>query len=350
MKPNVNTSPSQLIEHIDAIIKERLEKNAPTFFTISIEQFGKMTPVAIKQDSSQDFKKLMLKYTSNFELNAVQVDLYSGKSHNVKHPFQSYRIPLKTEDPKEIVLKGFEKDDLKVEQLESSIPVGRYFGEKLETQMQLFRQDIEKQTMMDKLNNLIEKYDEKLKAQEERHNEKVRELEEEIEELHEEIEEYQKEIYKYEKGKHDSLGNIAFATIGSKIAENFAKSEIGMGVLKGLLGKDGFATLQGHLKGIEEEQNQTKKETARVISKEEQSPRQIALNFIHKVGEALDDQHLRMLYDIAELTAKNIKDIEVLWNLAKEIEKQRNKPNTNNSATNSKKEDDEKETDDTKNE
>lgn len=319
-----------MIEHIGEVINERLAQKLPTYFSIAIEQYGKLTPVVFKQENFENFKKLMLKYTSNFELNSIQVELFNGKSRNAKNAFQTFRIPLKKEDLKTIVVK--ERDDTKVEQLENSVSIGRYYDEKFEYQRRILVIEMEKTNLLEKVNNLIEKYEDKLKAQEEKQHEKVKELEEEIESLNEDIHQLEKEIAKNEREKHNSLGNIALGTVGAKMMENFAKSEMGMGVIKGLLGTNGFETLQGHLKGIEQEQTE-RKETSRIITKEEKGAREIALEFIQKVGESLDDQHLRMLYDIAELTAKNIKDIEVLWNLAKEIEKQRNKPVENTQTT-----------------
>jgi predicted RNase H-like nuclease (RuvC/YqgF family) len=320
MKMNGNT-PSELIEHIGDIIKERQVKNLPTYFTISIEQYDKTTPVVEREKGYDNFKQLMLKYTSNFDLNSITVALYHGKSPKVKHPFQNFKIQMKNQSSP-VVLSTNTKDVAKVEQLESSIPVGRYYDEKFDYQMRLMRSEIEKQTLADKLSQIIDKYEEKIKSQEEKNHEKVKELEEEIEELEEDIREFEKEIARNEREKHNSFGNIALGSIGTKIAENFAKSDVGMGVLKGLLGETGFETLQGHLKGIEEEKKQSliNSETARVLTENDaNNPRQVALNFIQKVAEALPDMQLRFLYDIVEMSANNKNDLQILWDLSRQI-------------------------------
>lgn len=222
------------------------------------------------------------------------------------------------------------KDVTKVEQLESSIPVGRYYDEKFDYQMRLMRSEMEKQGLADKLAQIIDKYEEKLKAQEEKNHEKIKELEEEIESLEEDLRDLEKEIARNEREKHNSFGNIALGSIGTKIAENFAKSDVGMGVLKGLLGDSGFETLQGHLKGIEEEKKQelSQNETARVVTQNDtNNPRQVALNYIQKVGETLPDMYLRFLYDIVEMGAKNVNDLQILWDISRQIiAKRKEKP------------------------
>lgn len=324
MKTNGNT-PSQLIEHIGDIIKERQGKNLPTYFTISIEQYDKTTPVAEREKGHENFKELMLKYSSNFDLNSITVALFHGRSPKVKYPFQSFKIQMKNQVTP-VVLTNTNKDVSKVEQLESSIPVGRYYDEKFDYQMRLMRCEMEKQSLADKVAQIIDKYEEKIKAQEEKNHEKIKELEEEISELQEDINDFEKEIARYEKDKHNSFGNIALGSIGTRIAENFAKSDVGMGVLKGLLGDTGFEVLQGHLKGIEEENKQEpQKETARIVTQNDPTnPRQVALNYIQKVGEKLPDMYLRFLYDIVEMGSKNVHDLKVLWDISRQIIVKRN--------------------------
>lgn len=331
-----NNTPSELIDHIGNIIRERQSKSLPTFYTISLEQFEKTTPVAEKEEGYENFKQQMLKYMSDYNLTAISVALFSGKSRNVKTPFQLYKIELKKQNPNTIVIGQSFKEEPAIQQLESSIPVHRYYDEKFDLQMRIMRTELEKQSLSERVTQLVEKYDEKLKAQEDKSHEKIKELEEEINSLQEDIRDFEKEIAKYEKDKHNSFGNIALGSIGARIAENFAKSDMGMGVLKGLLGETGFETLQGHLAGIETENKiqHSENETARIVpSPEAKSPREIALAYIQKIGEQLPDSYLRMLYDIVELVAKNPKDLEVIWNLAQEIQKQRNKANPNPQAT-----------------
>lgn len=324
MKANDRT-PSEIIDYIGDIIRERENKSLPTFYTISIEQYEKTTPVAEKEEGHDNFKKQVLKYMSDYNLTAITVQLFSGKSRNVKTPFQTFKVQLKKQNPT-IILGGIEKNTSEVQQLDSSIPVSRYYDEKFELQMRIMRIELEKQTLTDRIVQLTERYEDKLKEQDSRNGEAVKRFEEEIENLEEEIKELENEILKNEKDKHNSFGNVALGSISARAMEGFAKSNIGTGLLKGLLGEAGYETLQGHLAGIEKEKNEApEKPTARVISETDTDPRTVALNYIQKVGENLPDMYLRMLYDIAEIANKNVQDLQVVWNLIQQIKQQRAK-------------------------
>ena len=330
MKTNDRT-PSEVIDYIGDIIREREQKSLPTFYTISIEQFEKNTPVAEKEQGYDNFKKQVMKYMSDYNLTAFTVQLFSGKSHNVKTPFQTFKVPLKKQNPT-IILGGIEKGSHDAQQLDSSIPVGRYYDEKFELQMRIMRIEMEKQNLADRLILLTERYEDKLKDQDIRNAEKIKNLEQEIKDLEQDIEEFEREISKNEKDKHNSFGNIALGSISARAIEGFAKSNMGTGLLKGLLGDAGYETLQGHLAGIENDKSEKTetpdKPTARIITEpatNNSDPRGLALNYIQKVGENLPDMYLRMLYDIVEMAQKNIQDLQVVWNLMQQIKQQRAK-------------------------
>ena len=352
MKANDRT-PSEIIDYIGDIIRERENKSLPTFYTISIEQYEKTTPVAEKEEGYDNFKKQVLKYMSDYNLTAITVQLFSGKSRNVKTPFQTFKVQLKKQNPT-IILGGIEKSNNEVQQLDSSIPVSRYYDEKFELQMRIMRIELEKQTLTDRIVQLTERYEDKLKEQDSRNGETVKRMEEEIENLEEEIKELENEILKNEKDKHNSFGNVALGSISARAMEGFAKSNIGTGLLKGLLGEAGYETLQGHLAGIEKEKNEVpEKPTARVITENTTDARTVALNYIQKVGESLPDMYLRMLYDIAEIANKNTQDLQVVWNLIQQIKQQRTKTAEQKDApqqTETQKEEDEKDEDETSNE
>lgn len=327
MKTNDRT-PSEVIDYIGDIIREREQKSLPTFYTISIEQYEKTTPVAEKEEGYDNFKKQVMKYMSDYNLTAITVQLFSGKSRNVKTPFQTFKVPLKKQNPT-IILGGVEKGSSDAQQLDSSIPVGRYYDEKFELQMRIMRIEMEKQNLAERLIQLTERYEDKLKEQDSRNTEKIKSLEQEIKELEQDIEDFEKEISKNEKDKHNSFGNVALGSISARAIEGFAKSSMGTGLLKGLLGDAGYETLQGHLAGIENEKSEPpEKPTARIITDpatNSSDPRELALNYIQKVGENLPDMYLRMLYDIVELAQKNIQDLQVVWNLMQQIKQQRAK-------------------------
>lgn len=323
-------NPSELIDYIGDIIREREQKSLPTFYTISIEQFEKTTPVAEKEEGYENYKRQVLKYMSDYNLTSITIQLFSGKSRNVKHPFQSFKVPLKKQNPM-VMFSGADKDPLpEVQQLESAVPVGRYYDEKFEWQMRIMKTEMEKQTLLERINHLTERYEDRIQEQERMMSEKLNLLQKELDEKNEELREFEEEIARYEKGKHDSFGNIALGSIGSRMVENLAKSDFGTGVLKGLLGKEGYATLQGHLAGIENEQHSIQEPSARIITEQQnpKDPRQVALSYIQKMASGLSDMHLRLLYDIVELTEKNQQDLQVLWNIVQQIKKQREKQKT----------------------
>jgi hypothetical protein len=327
MKPTDRT-PSEIIDYIGDLIREREQKSLPTFYTIGIEQYEKNTPVAEKEEGYDNFKKQVMKYMSDYNLTAITVQLFSGKSRNVKSPFQTFKVQLKKQNPS-IHLGFIEKEPAnEVQQLESSIPVGRYYDEKFELQMRIMRCEMDKQNLTDRVLQLTERYEDKLKDQDLRNAEKIKVLEDEIHELEQEIHDFEMEIAKNEKDKHNSFGNIALGSISARAIESFAKSNMGTGLLKGLLGDAGFETLQGHLAGIESEKTETReKPTARIITEpaNNNDPRTHALNYIQKVGESLSDMYLRMLYDIVETAQKNVQDLQVIWNVMQQIKQQRAK-------------------------
>lgn len=327
MKPTDRT-PSEIIDYIGDLIREREQKSLPTFYTIGIEQYEKNTPVAEKEEGYDNFKKQVMKYMSDYNLTAITVQLFSGKSRNVKSPFQTFKVLLKKQNPS-IHLGFIEKEPVnEVQQLESSIPVGRYYDEKFELQMRIMRIEMDKQNLTERLIQLTERYEDKLKDQDSRNAEKIKVLEDQIHELEQEINDFEIEIAKNEKDKHNSFGNIALGSISARAIEGFAKSTMGTGLLKGLLGDAGYETLQGHLAGIENEKIEAPdKPTARIITDttSNNDPRTLALNYIQKVGESLPDMYLRMLYDIAETAQKNVQDLQVVWNVMQQIKQQRSK-------------------------
>lgn len=322
--------PSAQFDYIGDIIKEREQKSLPTYYTISIEQYDKTTPVAEKEAGYENFKQQILKYTSDYNLSSITVSIFSGKSRNVK-AFQTFKVLLNKQTPT-VVFGNTPKESTTIEQIESAIPVSRYYDEKFELQMRIMRTEMEKQSLTERLAQLTERYEDKLKEQGRFNEEKIKQLEQEILELEQDIRDFEKEISKNEKDKHNSFGNIALGSISARAIENLAKSDIGTGVLKGLLGKEGFETLQGHLAGIaQEEANDTPTtQTARIIveSTNSNDPRQIILNYIQKVSQSLQDRELRMLYDVMEVIEKNLKDLELLWNVSQQIKQQRAKANS----------------------
>lgn len=316
-----DSSPSEIIDHIGKVIKERELKSLPTYYTISIEQYDKTTPVAEKEEGVENFKQRMLNYMSDYNLTSITIQLYHGKSRKVQTPFQTFKVPLKKQNPT-VILGSIEKEpEQTVQQLDSSIPVGRYYDERFDWQMRYMTLQNEKNFLAERFSQLSERCDEKLKEQEKRYLEKIQDLEQKLQEKENLVQDFERDIIKQEKDKHNSFGNIALGSIGAHVLEGFIKGKAGTALLKGVLGDAGFQTMQNHLSGVDKEPSQLPAASNdRVISEPDPSDKRgIALQYIQRVAQALENSPLRMLYDIAELAAANPKDLEPLWRDAQEI-------------------------------
>lgn len=320
MKPD--KTPSEIIDYIAEVLRERQSKNLPTYYSISIEQFGSLTPVTERESGSDNFKQLVFKYFSDYNLTAILVQLYSNKSRNTKQPLQVFHIPLKKQNP--LVLSGVsEKSTPEIIPAESSIPIHRHYDEKFDLQMRVVRAEMEKQSLLDKIAQLTERYEDRLKDNENRAKEKINDLQNEVRDLESEIKEFEREIHRYEREKHNSFGNIALGNIGARIAENFARTDMGTGILKGVLGKDGFTQLQSQLQGTAPQSPEAPKEQgARIIETGTgDNPRESQLNYIKKAAEALDENNLKMLYDILEFNSRDPRLLLAYWNQLDSLKK-----------------------------
>ncbi len=77
--------------------KAQANKDHPIYYTISLVRFGAKVPVAYREPSSTDIKVQIEKYSarSSFDPDQIIVELFTGKSHNVKKPFAVYRLDFK---------------------------------------------------------------------------------------------------------------------------------------------------------------------------------------------------------------------------------------------------------------
>lgn len=316
-------TPSELLDHIGDIIRERQQKSLPTFFTLSIEQYEKNTPVAEKEEGYDNFKKLILKYMTDYNLTGITIQLFSGKSRKVKTPFQVFKVALKKQNP--TLTLGNTNDEVpEVQQLENGISVHRYYDEKFELQMRIMRTEMEKQTLVEQVSRITEKYEEKIK-----------DLEQANKELQEEIDEHENEINRIEKSKHNSLGNVALGSVGSHLLEKFVGSKIGLSLLESVLGKESLEGLKGTLSGTNTEALESpQKETARIISEPEtKDPRSIALAYIQKIGLGLQDVTLKLLYDLTEIIANNGQELQIIYSVVQQLKAKRNDIKTENKTT-----------------
>jgi hypothetical protein len=315
-----DNTPSEIINYIAELLRERQNKSLPTYYTISIEQYNKLTPVAEREEGHENFKKEIFKYISDYNLTSILIQLYTGKSRKSKTPIQEFKIPVKKQDL--LILNGLaEKSSPEIAQSENSVPVHRYYDEKFELQMKIMRTEMEKQAFLDKIAQLTDRYEDRIKDNDIRHKERISQLENDIRDLESEVKEFEREIHRYERDKHNAFGNIALGNIGARIAENFARSDMGSGILKG------FTQLQGHIQGSE---NPTapiqKSETnARIIetgSGETNNPRQTNLQLILKASESLDENNQKMLCDILDYHTRDTRLLKAFWEQLESLKNQ----------------------------
>lgn len=319
-----NTTPSELIEHVAQIIKEREAKAIPTYYTIKIEQYGKLTPVAEREQGTDNFKTQMLKYTSDYKATALVVELFHGKTAKVKAPFQTFNVYLTKQNPP-VHLGNVEvaQSDPAIQQIDSSIPAHRHFEEKMDLQLRFLNSEMDKRLLTERLNNIVERYEEKLREQEKRTDEKQKALEDKIAEQNHLISDFEQEIGKYEKEKHNSLGNIVAGSVLSHWSENFLKSKLGKGLLKGFLGNADEGSEQAQLNGTEPKSLPAEENTSPAGSQQANDPRTKAVKYISEVAASLSNTHLQMVYDICTLTLRNPRDLEALWGYGQQIKQVR---------------------------
>src|ERR1700739_851984 len=87
-------TPYEQVRFIRDVIKDRTDKSQPTFFSVKLESFGNVTPLVDKEQGAL-FYDTIIQYLMRYDLSALIVELYHGKSHNIKEPFQTFRILIK---------------------------------------------------------------------------------------------------------------------------------------------------------------------------------------------------------------------------------------------------------------
>lgn len=206
-------SPYEQIRFINDAIKDRQDKNQPTFFSIKLERMGALTPLATKEDGAT-FYDTVIKYLSKYTVSALIVELYSGKSHNVKNPFQTIKINLnRTADLGSVSVLPSE-EEIKVTPAESIVTAEKHFFSLAEKERQLMLLEFENKRLQHELEQLQKK------------NKKRKRY----------ILELEDELSKTEKDKKNSLGNVTLGLAGANAIESFAKSSFGMGILKTVFG------------------------------------------------------------------------------------------------------------------
>lgn len=62
-------------------------------YTIYLVRFGNKVPIVVREPASTDIGQQILKYSNgSFKPDFIVVDLYKGRSHNVKEPFATFKF------------------------------------------------------------------------------------------------------------------------------------------------------------------------------------------------------------------------------------------------------------------
>jgi len=280
-------SPYEQMKFIRDVIKDRTDKSQPTFFSVKLESFGNVTPLVEKENGAL-FYDTIIQYLTRYDVSAIIVELYHGKSHNIKEPFQIFKIVIKRSP--NISLSGIErKDDALTVHSENIISPEKHFQTLAENQFNLLRLQYE--------NEVLKKKNKKKKLY-------IKELESHIEKL--------------EKNKEKSLGNVALGSVASNALENFARSQFGIGILKNVFGaKD--EVLQGLLGNDNSAQGNEPsskasiiKEEPKVLSENEKIRKQI-VDSLTDFLKGADDGVLRLYYELFQLIGSDIKILQSLF-------------------------------------
>ncbi len=290
-------SPYEQIKFIRDVIKDRTDKSQATFFSVKLESFGNITPL-VEKDNGANFYDTIIQYLTRYDIAAIIIELYHGKSHNIKEPFQTFRIILKK--TANITLSGVDKreDTLNPHQ-ETIISPEKHFQTLAENNFNLLRLQYE--------NDVLKKKNKKRKHY-------IKELEGHIEKL--------------EKDKKGGLGNVALGSVASNALENFAKSDFGIAILTKAFGIKS-EVLQG-IVGETKEPAQVEganskaeiiKEPEKELTEKEKVRKQIK-DFINNTLDTADDGTLRLYYEIINITGTNLKLLQAVYvSLKKHSEK-----------------------------
>lgn len=310
-------TPYEQIRFINDAIKDRQDKNQATFFSVKLERFGALTPLATKQNG-ETFYETIIQYLTKYDMTAMVVELYNGKSHNVKDPFQTFKIIVK----RNAELSGLAdfKEDLKVSPTETVITSEKHFFSMAEKERQVMMLEFDLKRLQYEIEELKKK------------NKKKKNY----------IQELEAELGKTERDKKQSLGNVSLGMVGANALEGFAKSAFGIGILtkvfgmkpetlNGLLGTDGIGETQpaNETKSVaslitSEPQAEQKSEllqqaVAQPLTKEQQK-RQEVKKFIVEFLDSCPDATLRLYYELIQYLGS---DIDTLQSVIQQIKSYR---------------------------
>ncbi len=304
-------TPYEQIRFINDVIKDRKDKNQATFFSVKLERSGNVTPL-VEKETGDTFYETLIQYLTRYDISHIIIDLYHGKAHNIKEPFQTFKIAVKRSS--DASLGVIAKDDILITPTENVITTEKHFMGIIEKERQILFLDFE----LKKLQSEIEE----LKKKNKKRKQYILELEAELENK--------------EKTKKQSLGNVSLGMVASNAIENFAKSNFGIGILKNVFGAN--QDMLNGLLGIDENPNDTsseketeQKSTASIITKtkQETSPqseqeklRTYVIKQLTEFLNGLDDGALRLYFEITQLIGKDQNKLQHVYMALKQSSKQ----------------------------
>lgn len=238
------------------------------------------------------------------------MELFNGKSHNVKEPFQTFKIIVK----RNAEISGITaSDDLRVTPTETVITTEKHFFTMAEKERQVMMLEFDLKR--------LQYENEELKRKNKKKKNYIAELE--------------TELGKTEKAEKQSLGNVSLGLVGANAIESFAKSSFGIGILKNVFGMKEEA-LNGLL-GVESNTSQEipdQKSTASIITntdntspikepqtKEEKYRAEIKIH-INQFLDGCNDKTLRLYYELVQYLGA---DTETLTSVLQQIKSFREK-------------------------
>jgi hypothetical protein len=235
----------QQIRFINEVIHDRKQKNQATFFSIKLESGGKQTPL-VERENGDTFYDTILQYLTKYEVNAFIIELYHGKAHNIKEPFQRFTIPVKKSIEVNLGYADLERFETKAQELkvtpsESVVSSERHYSSLFDREKQLLFIEFELKKLQSE-NDLLKK-----KCKKRKHY----------------IIQLEDELAKSEKAKKHGLGNVTMGNVASNAIERFVKSDLGLGIMKNVFGAS-QDTLNGLLGVDENTEQSTKKPVQRL--------------------------------------------------------------------------------------
>lgn len=318
-------SPYEQIRFIHDVIKDRKDKNQSTFFSVKLVRSNKETPL-VDKETGDTFYETIIQYLTRYDVSAIVIELYHGKAHNIKDPFDKYVIQLKKSSDLGSISILPQEEEVKVSHAESVVSTEKYYTGLFEKERGLLMLEFELKRLQLEHEELKKKYKKKKQY----------------------IAELETELQQQEKQNKQSLGNVSLGLVASNALEGFAKSNFGIGILKNVFGAkeevlNGLLGLDENNDTKEPEQNsqatiitKPKQETSNKQNSnnltEQEKIRQYIIKQINDFMTGLDDGSLRLYYEIIQLIGKDQVKLQQVYSALK-VSANQNKENINHKNT-----------------